>query len=498
MKKTKRSLISLLLVIILILAACAPADTPTVENDEEVIQETEAPGDKDIEDAKEEADGEEATLDENDASEVDDVAETITEDANSEVEKKEDEEAPVEHRTYKFGTWAAGAELSELQDIIDTVNEESNGAFTHEIESYPSDYYIKLATKIAAKSSPDFFWLTQELIPRYAAMNAIADVTEHFQGSEIIAADTYYPGVLKSAEYQDSLYGVPWIANPLMVYINKTLFDDAGVDYPDPAGDWTWEEFLETAEKLTKDQTDSLGNTYRQYGYIVDGWPNIETFIWAGGGDIIGEDGEEILLDSPESLAGLTLLHDILMAEVTPRYQTVGSFGSNNVWFEKQRAAMFMGGIQDNFEKKIQDLPEEEQFEIGYAPMPVGADGTASAFDWTASTAIKKDLEGDKQAFVALEKLTEKFFEWKIAPPIEGTVETVSLIDPLKEDALPTIQHSLENARSAHYIPEWNEINDMLWLRLYNPLLSDPENFDYHQAAEEIAEKSREIIAKRR
>ncbi len=408
------------------------------------------------------------------------------------------QQTPGEHRDYVFGTWAAGAELSELQAIVDEVNSESEGGYTISIESYPSDYYIKLATKIAARTTPDFFWLTQELIPRYANMNAIADVTEHFRGSETIGADTYYPGVLQSATYEEKLFGVPWIANPLMIYYNKDLFDDAGVTYPDPEADWTWQEFLETAKQLTKDQQDSLGNTYRQYGYIVDGWPNIETFIWAGGGDIIAEDGTEILLDSPESLAGLDLLHEILVAQVTPRYQEVGSFGSNNVWFEKQRAAMFMGGIQDNFEKKIQDLPDEEQFEIGYAPMPVGADGTASAFDWTASTVIKKDLEGDAQAFAVLEALTEKFFDWKIAPPVEGTVDTVKDIDPLKEPALPTIQHSLNHARSAYYIPEWNEINDMLWLRLYNPLLSDPANFDYQEAARTIAENSRQIISRRR
>ena len=60
-------------------------------------------------------------------------------------------------KTYTFATWAAGTELQEFQQIIDKVNENANGEYTIEVLSIPSDYYVKLSTKIAAKKSPDFF-----------------------------------------------------------------------------------------------------------------------------------------------------------------------------------------------------------------------------------------------------------------------------------------------------------------------------------------------------
>lgn len=257
---------------------------------------------------------------------------------------------------FTFATWAAGKELEEFEDIIKRVNEKADGKYVIEVQSIPSDYYVKISTQIAGKRSPDFFWMTQELISKYADLGAIADLTKAFSASESLKPDQYYEGVLASASYEGSYWGLPWIANPLMVYYNKTMFEQLGIPCPSPTEPWTWEEFIETARKLTGQKN------YKNepvYGYIVDGWPNIETFLWAGGGDIIAEDGETILLDSEESIKGMGYLKTIISEGLTPKYAEVASLGSNNVWFEKQRAAMFTGGLQDNFEEKIGKLDQE-------------------------------------------------------------------------------------------------------------------------------------------
>jgi multiple sugar transport system substrate-binding protein len=399
--------------------------------------------------------------------------------------------------TFTFATWAAGVELQEFNEIIDRVNQKADGKYKIEVLSVPSDYYVKLSTYIAAKKTPDFFWLTQELISKYAKMGAITDISDKLESSSNLTKEQYYPGVLKSAMYEGRCYGLPWIANPLIVFYNQDLFDEAGIPYPSPDGEWTWDEFIDIAKRLTTTKADAFGNEYKQYGYVVDGWPNIETFIWAGGGDIIAENGVDILLDSQESINGLAILSKILKAGISPSYSEVSSLGSNNVWFEKQRAAMFMGGIQDNFETKVSEMPESEQFRIGYAPMPVGLDNKSHSFNWTASTVMSRQLAENPLAYEVMETITLEFFRWKIAPPIMGEIDQVAEINPLKEPALNTIQICLNNARSANYIPEWNEINNSLWLKLYSKILNDPD-FDYENEAKAIAREARELIAKRK
>jgi multiple sugar transport system substrate-binding protein len=281
-----------------------------------------------------------------------------------------------------------------------------------------------------------------------------------------------------------------------MIYYNKTLFNQAGITPPTFDSDWTWQEFIETAEALT-----GLENHRNEkvFGTVIDGWPNIETFLWSGGGDVIGSDYETIELDSEPSLAGLNNLATILKKGLTPTKSEVDSLGGNNVWFERQRAAMFMGGVQDNFEFKVGLLPTSDQFEIGYAPMPVNLDQSRSAFNWTASTVMHKSRADNPLAYKALEALTMSIFDWKIAPPIKNSEDKIAQNVPLKINAVDTINFTLNFARSGNYIPEWDGtsgINHRLWYDLYYKMILDP-NFDYTTAAQEIAAFSRELISKR-
>jgi len=59
-----------------------------------------------------------------------------------------------------------------------------------------------------------------------------------------------YGDGLDALRYEGKLYQLPYSLSPNLVLYNPQLFADAGVDLP-KAG-WTWEQFRETAQKLTK------------------------------------------------------------------------------------------------------------------------------------------------------------------------------------------------------------------------------------------------------
>lgn len=389
---------------------------------------------------------------------------------------------------FTIATWAAGTELSEFNEIVDKVNEAAEGKYVINTLSIPSDYYIKLSTQIAAKKAPEFFWLTQELISKYADLGAIVDLTDYMEQSEVLNADDYYEGVIQSALFNDKYWGLPWIANPFIVYYNKTMFNELGVTPPSETDDWSWDDFIEVSRQIA-------GKTYRGksvYATVIEGNPNIETFIWSGGGDILASDGKTVLLDSEGTKRGVGNLVTLFRENLIPRYNTISY--ARNVYFERQEVAMYMGGIQDDFERKITLMPEADRFELGYAPIPTDPSGKSNPFDWTASTVMSQSVKDKDLAYEALEALTLAFFEWKIAPPIKGTLENIKTIAPDKTPALATIEHALANARSANYTEKWTELSDLyLWRGLYLPILQNPE-VDYIDLIDKAAANMRSKI----
>lgn len=389
---------------------------------------------------------------------------------------------------FTIATWAAGTELSEFNAIVKDVNEAAMGKYVIKTLSIPSDYYIKLSTQIAGNKAPEFFWLTQELISKYADLGAITDLTPYLEQSESLNVDDYYEGVINSAKFNDQYWGLPWIANPFIVYYNKTMFQTLGVEAPTATDDWSWDDFIAISRQIA-------GKTYRDkqvYATVIEGNPNIETFIWSGGGDILDEDGKTVLLDSEGTVKGISNLVTLFRENLIPQYNSISY--ARNVYFERQEVAMYMGGIQDDFEKKILLMPEEDRFELGYAPIPTDPNGQSNPFDWTASTVMSTRVKDKDLAYEALEALTLAFFTWKIAPPIKGSIDNIGVIAPEKIPALDTIQHALDNARSANYTELWTIISDTyLWRGLYMPILQNP-NVDYVDLIQKAASGIRSKI----
>ena len=94
----------------------------------------------------------------------------------------------------------------------------------------------------------------------------------------------FYPEAIDPFRWQGELMCIPQNLSSLVVYYNKELFDDAGLPYPED--DWTWDEFLATAQALTQD-IDGDGAT-DQYGLGTEASIfRVAPFIWQNGGELV-------------------------------------------------------------------------------------------------------------------------------------------------------------------------------------------------------------------
>ena len=96
------------------------------------------------------------------------------------------------------------------------------------------------------------------------------------------------------------MWGLPIDGESTGLFYRTDLFKAAGIDGPPT----TWDEFQADAEKLTDEAKD-------QYGYEVFA-PEAAYYwypwLYQAGGDLLSEDGKEIVFDSPEAQDGGRLL----------------------------------------------------------------------------------------------------------------------------------------------------------------------------------------------
>ena len=382
--------------------------------------------------------------------------------------------------TIRMSTWAGVEESAELQEVIDAVNAEAdNFQIVH--EPAPDDYYTKIQTALAGGTSADLLWLSQEYIAGFADQGAILDISDYLAAdNENPAADLddYFPDVLQTAQYQGRTYGLPWIAQPVVLYYNRALFDEASLDHPNM--DWTWDDFKEAAAALTKDTDGDGAND--QWGFSMNGWPPIHMFIWQAGGEVISEDLSSSPIDSPEAIQGAQFYADMIYDDVhTPPEAVIQEQGFGEM-FKAGNIAMFMGGAAD-------DLDRVEGLDVGVVAVPSGP-ANRQTFAWTASTVIAAQTQNPDLAYQALAKLTEGIHHWKIVAPRQSlaTAEVISESEPRKADTAAAIAEAMPFMRSFRIIPRHQEWDTAFW-EDYQDLL-----FHDQGTAEELAPQARQEL----
>lgn len=172
------------------------------------------------------------------------------------------------------------------------------------------------------------------------------------------------------SKINDKLYGLPYIQSSWIMYYNKNLFDEAGIDYP--TNDMTWDEFRETAKKLTKGE-----GTNKQWGFTMADW----ACTWAGiatqaGAKFVNDDGTTNLEDDRFKDA-LKFKYDLTMVD-----KSGPSFAENKLTkahyaklFSAGNIAMMPAG--DWVHQNIKDNLSGEypfEYDVAYIPHPEGVD----------------------------------------------------------------------------------------------------------------------------
>lgn len=145
-------------------------------------------------------------------------------------------------------------------------------------------------------------------VPGLADSGLTVPVTDIF--SEEYLAD-FYPAVMDSFNIDGQPYGLPMYVSPYVLYYNKDLFTQAGLDPETPPT--TFDEMLAYAEKLSE-LKDANGNKVYAFGQTTASVPvsgaSLNAMVFNFGGSVLDEEGK-LSVDNDGFHEAITMLQTL-------------------------------------------------------------------------------------------------------------------------------------------------------------------------------------------
>ena len=239
-------------------------------------------------------------------------------------------------------TWAinaqSGTEIDLVQAVVDAFVAENPGYKVTVLNYDPITYDQKLLTDITAGTMPDLFVSADVFTKPFFDANLTADLIPLAESTGFDLG-TFDEKFLALGEYDGKLGFLPRAADVVVLYYNKRMFDDAGVEYPSDA--WTWADLLAAAEKLTIKTADGATTQYGlDAGYSW--WAIWVPLVVAEGGEILSEDNSEAVFNSEEGQRAWGYLFEGLVNGWFMPPSAQDEMGGAGVGFNSGNAAMTM------------------------------------------------------------------------------------------------------------------------------------------------------------
>jgi ABC-type glycerol-3-phosphate transport system substrate-binding protein len=217
--------------------------------------------------------------------------------------------------------------------------EKQNPGVTVRMEGFPWTTLInKLEAAHLSGEVPDLIRLDTSSIAVAAGKGIAQKVTDLIDPS--FFNDFLAPSLLPYT-VQGEMYGVPVDVSTRLIVYNKKHFEEAGITkVPE-----TFEEFVDTAKKLTKDGRFGYGMGSKAGIGVMLGFA---PFLYAAGGDFLNADMTKCVLDSPEGVAAFRYMDELMVkAGVTPPGELERDRGEMTALFDNKTLSMVQGGLWD-------------------------------------------------------------------------------------------------------------------------------------------------------
>lgn len=346
-----------------------------------------------------------------------------------------------------YGIWDSRQEPG-LREIADDFEAENPGIKIELQVTGWGEYWTMLEAAATGGSLPDIFWMHSNEIYKYGSNDMLLNLDEYI-GRDSIDLTKFPQGLVDIYNVNESQYAIPKDFDTIGLWYNKTMFDEAGLDYPDET--WTWETLREAAEILTDEEKGQYGMSAQlsnQEGYY--------NFVYQNGGTIL-TDERTSGYDLPETIEALEYYFSFVHDGLSPESYTDTD---SRAFLENGIAAMATFGSWQ-LPAFLDNEYLVENFDV--APLP-SKEGNSTTIYNGLGNAIDANTENPEEAWLFLSYLSSEAVQRKASElgiaisAYEGTAE--AWIDSNTEFNLKVYVDMVESGQIRPYTNEttvWEE-----------------------------------------
>ena len=256
---------------------------------------------------------------------------------------------------------------------------------------------------------------------------------------------SFYPALMENGQVDGKTWGIPFQRSTIVLYYNKDMFKEAGLDPNKPPK--TWAELVEVSKKLTKDG---------QYGIMVPstGYPYwmFQAFAIQNGQVLMSDNGKKVHFDAPATIEALTFWRDLAAKhKVSP--EGAIEWGTLRQAFTQRKTAM-MWHTTGN----LTAVRAEAKFDFGVALLPANKrlgspTGGGNFYLFRGAT---KEEQKAALTFVRFMTAPERAAAWSIATGYVGVSPASYQTEALKKYAQDFPQAVVARDQLEHAVAEFS------------------------------------------
>ncbi len=362
-----------------------------------------------------------------------------------------------------------GAEAKTWTHLIGVYEHSHPGQKVNSLYVNNDDTLTKVLTAVRGGSPPDIAYLYGSWAPNVAQIPQVVNLTKVVQRPGVNWND-FWVGERDVATVNGKVIGIPALVDNLAVVYNKTLFAQAHL--PVPTANWTWDQFVADAKKLTDPAKKQFGTAYVTPGTEDTVW-HWEALLWEAGGSLLTAGNKKAAFDSAAGLASLNTLRTMAVTDKSMYLDPTDSAYAN--LFNSGKIGMLVTGPWD-----LSGFPNVH-YGVQVMPAYPGSSGGHQTISGPDNWVIFNN--GASQVSAA-----EKFLLWITAPaqvkywslhtgdlPTRASVGNAAGFNQQMDSTLPDVSAfvaNLANVKQARpQIPTYPKISQVLGNMIVSVLL---------------------------